>query len=285
MRFSIMRCLTLYFLLFNVILFGHGFGTHTLVALADGSKKTIYTVCLQTLKNKPFVISYDPHKCATLTQQVKIGKKSKTNCYFRLGFDSNCKHSDDILCTPSQEFYLLDSQTWVPAYKLKIGDALLSKDLTTKKLTYKEFVPKPLNIYMLEIENSHTFFVGKYSLLTHNIFLPVTASIGFVVPFGSTAAGTAGGFFGPIGLVAGLTFGSLISFVAKVLYEKRIPRYKSPEFDISFIQSNCHNLNFSHQNNKTKQSGCFQNQELTDISCSYPIENPLPHISTGCIEI
>jgi hypothetical protein len=274
-----------YLLLLHSILFGHGFGANTLVRLASGSQKNIYTLCLHALHNKHSIISYDVRNRTIINQQVKIGKRSKSNCYIRLGFDNNFQDPHDIICTPSQEFYSLTRKAWVPAYLLQIGDALLTKDMTAKQITYNEFIPKAIKIYMLEIEKTHTFFVGKYSLLTHNIFLPVTASIGFVIPFGSVIAGSAGSFFGPIGIVGGLAFGSLISVIGKILYETRINRYQTPAFDISFIENSCNKTINYNENIGAKPAGCFTDSPSIEIPCAYPIENPSPHISTGCFEI
>ena len=136
---------------------------------------------------------------------------------------------------------------------------------------------------MIEIESSHTFFVGKRSLLTHNMFLPIAVNLGFVVPFGTVVTGAAGSFFGPIGLVGGAIIGGIIGVTLKALYKKRIPAYDSPIFDIAFFQSSCHNI--SHAESNSVPSGCFTAQEPIDISCKYTIENPLSQIPAGCIEI
>lgn len=264
--------------------YGHGFGSQILVQLESGLQVSIRQACLHSLYNKVSVLSYDIHRSLYINQPVITGKQSKTNCYVELGFDNQFNHSDDIVCTPTQEFYVPIIHQWVSAYKLNSGDCLLTKNGITKQITHKKFVPKPLKIYMLEIQKSHTFFVGKYSVLTHNILLPVAANLGFVVPFGSVATGAAGSFFGPIGLVGGIVFGGIIGVVIKAIYKNRIPKYDTFNFNIEFIKSSCHNVSLYNEKT-TVQSGCFTAQDSIDMGCSYPIEDPLLATSIGCIEI
>jgi hypothetical protein len=156
------------------------------------------------------------------------------------------------------------------------GDALLTENLTTKILVYKELIEKPLKIYMLEVHNAHTFFVGEDSILTHNIFLPAAIGIGFAIPFGSVATGTIGGFFGPIGLGIGIAIGGVAGIAFKSLYEKRIPRYKSFDCSINFIK-----------NDTNRPSGCFVPEYSGNSSHIYvtPLDDNLVSKPTGCIEI
>src|SRR5689334_1296392 len=107
---------------------GHGFGPETLVHLADGSHNTIRGICLSTLHNRISVTSYDIRNSCTINQLIAMGKQSKTNCYVQLGFDNQTNNFDDISCTPTQEFYVPTIGTWIPAYILKPGDALLTKN-------------------------------------------------------------------------------------------------------------------------------------------------------------
>ena len=279
------------FVFVHHIIYGHGFASGTLVQLSDGSSQTIYTVCSHALHNTVSVLSCDVNLFCNTKQHVKIGRRSKSNCYIRLGFDigSNSVSFDDIVCTPMQEFYVSKSDDWVPAYRLKRGDALLTKNMNAKPITYIQFVSEPLRIYTLEIENFHTFFVGKYSVLTHNMFLPIAASLGFTVPFGSVATGTAGSFFGPVGMIGGIVLGGVVSIAIKAFYENRILGYKTPTYNIASIKTYCHNsARYNEEITSTRKlAGCFApddeyNKIHTHIT---PIENPLPKTATGCIDI
>ncbi len=284
MQCIIKKIIYLSCILFSVI-HGHGFGSHTLIQLADDSQKTIYSVCLGALRKTISVASHDIFHGCTTDQPVVTGKHSKTNCYIQLGFDNQPNSVDDIICTPTQEFYVPAMNRWVSAYLLQVGDALLTKKMISKQITHKNFVQKSLNIYMLEIAKSHTFFVGKYALLTHNIFLPVAVNLGFVVPFGTVATSTIGSFFGPIGLVAGAIVGGVVGVAVKALCKNRISHYDSPIFNIAYIQNSCHSIPLDKNDLNTKPSGCFTVQNSIDTSYVYPIENPLPQIAIGCIEI
>jgi len=177
--------------------YGHGLAADTLVQLGDGSWQTIHTICLRSLHNKVSVSSYNVDASCKTTQLVKSGRRSQSNCYMRLGFDSgfNDVTRNDIVCTPMQEFYIPETHTWAHAYTLKVGDALLTKNKGAKSITYIQFVPKPIKMYTLEIKKSHTFFVGYHSILTHNMMLPLAFNVGLSLPFGSAAGGAAGGFF------------------------------------------------------------------------------------------
>jgi hypothetical protein len=279
------------FVVVHHVIYGHGFASGTLVQLNNGSYQTIHTICSHALHNTVLVLSYDANISCNTNQHVKIGRRSKSNCYIRLGFDIgfNGVSHDDIVCTPMQEFYVPKIDQWVPAYMLKRGDALLTKNMNAKPIAYIQFVPEPLRIYTLEIENSHTFFVGKYSVLTHNMFLPIAASLGFTVPFGSVATGTAGSFFGPVGMIGGIVLGGVVSIVIKTFYENRILSYKTPTYNIASIKTHCHNsARYNEGTTLTKKpAGCFApddeyNKTHTHIT---PIENPLPKTAIGCIGI
>jgi hypothetical protein len=262
---------------------GHGFGSNTLIHLVNGSQQTIHNVCLHALHNPISVISYDMSK-ECINRPIVIGKRSKANCYIQLSFDKQPDTANDVICTPTQEFYIPATNQWVPAYLLKPGDALLTKNPSTKRITHKSFTPKDLKIYMLEIEQSHTFFVGKHAILTHNILLPMAINLGFVVPFGSVATSAVGSFFGPIGLIGGAIFGGVVGVAIKAFCKNRISRYDAPVFNIEYIQNSCHNAALNTDDRKTS-SGCFTVQNSLYTSCIYPIENPLPTTSAGCIEI
>lgn len=240
------------FLVLHNTTYGHGFASDTLVQLGDGSLQTIHTVCLRSIHNKIAVSSYNVDTSSKTNQLVKVGRRSQSNCYMRLGFDVGFNDStrNDIVCTPMQEFYMPKTRMWIHAYTLKVGDALLTKDNIAKPITYIQFVQKPLTIYMLEIKKSHTFFVGKYLILTHNMMLPMAFNVGLSVPFGTAAMGTAGSFFGPIGLIGGVVLGGIIGLTVRAMYEDRIPTYTVPEYDVAFINTHCYNvIHHVEQNN------------------------------------
>ena len=282
MKYSVQNIIPILFISFPFTIMSHGFGQQTLIHLDNNSAKNIHSICLDALRQKISVASHNISNSHPINKFITKVKQSTANCYIKLGFDF--QESDDILCTPVQEFYLPTLSKWIPAYMLKPGDALLTKNMTIKYLKHKKIVPSPLKIYMLEIDGSHTFFVGKHGILTHNIFLPAAAYLGFTVPFGSVAAGTAGSFLGPIGVVGGIIIGGIASIAIKAIYEHHIQSYKTPKYNISFIQNYC---NSSQQTNTSTSPGCFNdNASKEGISTHIiPVEYPSVSIPTGCIEI
>jgi len=138
------------------------------------------------------VMTYD---CATqkyLERNVVSMRKGTTNCVIKIGLDDS--RANGIICTPSQEFYLPELDAWVEACCLDVGDKLLSLSHQHKSIVYVDFIDKPYNIYIMEVEAPHTFFVGSHSILTKNMILPCVA-IGYAFPFGGgTAGGLLGGF-------------------------------------------------------------------------------------------
>ncbi len=119
------KTICLLYMIFHFSAYGHGFGSNTLIHLANGSSQTIYNVCKYALHNPISVASYDISKKHT-HQPIATGKCSQTNCYIQLSFDKQLNNANDIICTPTQEFYLPATNQWVPAYLLQPGDALLT---------------------------------------------------------------------------------------------------------------------------------------------------------------
>ncbi len=271
-------------------LYDHGFAAETLVQLNNDSWQIIDTLCHKALHDVVSITSYDMNALRNIDHYVKNVGQSKSNCYIQLSFDSGCNGApcNTIKCSPTQEFYVPALNKWVPAYTLTTGDALLSKNNSEKFILYIEFVEKPLKTYTLEVQESHTFFVGKDAILTHNIVLPIAFSLGFTVPFGSATAGSAGSFFGPIGIMGGMVIGGIISIAIKIARENHIPRYKTPKHDIDSITTHRQAMQrIEEVNSVTKQDGCFSPSGQSEIVRVhiFPITDPLPQAAIGCIEI
>lgn len=226
------KCLLHILIFFSVLtgikLDGHGFAQGTLIKTSEDGWWPIEQVCRLSCQNKKQnVASYNHQLNHWIKQQVKSAGESETNCYFRIEFDNN--RSNDIICTPTQEFYLSSTAQWIPAYKLKTGDILLSQYDKSIQITHVEFIKKPIKVYSLEIKKTHNFLVGHDSVLTHNMILPMALSAGLGASFGSGAAigGATGGFFGPITFAGGIVIGGLIGLAIKVLSDDNpIPQYR-----------------------------------------------------------
>jgi len=240
-----------YALFFFITLNPHGFGHNTLISLANHYYQTIDNLSAYAQANNsyPSVLSYNEKIKKHTTHKVKSVATGTANCYCAIGFDkqSTCP---DIICTPDQEFYLAIEQLWVPAYQLHTNDALLTKDNLSIPITHIEFIHKPIDVFILEITKTHTFFVGKHAILTHNIILPLGISMG--IPFGCATGGTIGSFFGPITCTVGVIAGTLIGAIITVFNDNTIPTYKLPHYDISYINQQRGDL--FHLNDKSNEA-------------------------------
>ena len=189
-----------------------------------------------------------------VNQQVKASAENETNCHFRIGFDNQRHH--DVVCTLTQEFYMPLSGEWVSAYALKVGDTLLSQRDTLTRIIYIEFIKKPIKVYSLEVKKTHNFFVGYYSVLTHNMFLPIALGVWLGGSFGSGAAigGATGGFFGPITFAGGIVVGGLIGIAIKVFSTDKHLRQYRLSFDIDVINECLKNDNKQKDTNNDAQA-------------------------------
>ena len=76
-----------------------------------------------------------------------------------------------IQCTKEHPFYVI-GRSWISAEDLFIGDHLLRPDGSTIPLSAKEYVDAKQPVFNIEVENAHTYFVGKSietAVLVHNV--------------------------------------------------------------------------------------------------------------------
>lgn len=287
-------------LLQSAFLLSHGFSADTLVLLADGGWQQISTVCYSAQKKKIPVASYDTTSSLQTRASVIRGGRSKANCHIRFafadklrrnnhatareraaagGFDERCKDSqgDAIACTPTQEFYCASKRQWVPAYKLNIGDELLCAHNGTKTVAYLALINEPLDIYTIEVKHTHAFFVTQYSILTHNMVLPLAFNIALSIPFGASAGGAAGSFFGPATLVIGAVAGCLVGAFFKILYDGHIPRYTVDAYNANMFEQEMQQKVLSyeprvvpHVNYVNEQ---FDGLRASEETCSVAVSN------------
>jgi hypothetical protein len=247
-----------YLLILPIQLIGHGFGAHVLVRTTGGWWR-IEQICRQVCdKEDTYITSYNIHTATNNSRRVQSVGESSSNCFIRIGFEQ--EPDNDIVCTPTQEFYLPVTKQWIPAYQLKVGDKLLSQNKVLKPITHIEFIKKSITVYSLEIEGTHTFLVGRHCILTHNIILPALTA-GLSIPFGAGAAagGTAGSFFGPATFAAGLIIGGLVGIVVKQFTTGAIPQYKllfnTNEIEKQFIEHNNKNDDAQAPGKPTEKDG------------------------------
>lgn len=189
---------------------GHGFDQWTVVKKDCGHYVNLGTIYNDSARHKVSIRSYALENNQCISQKIKAASKGTTNCFFRIGLDNS--PTNDILCTPSQEFYAPEKKQWLTPLGLEVGDSLLDENGNYVPITRIEFIKHPLKICSIEIENSHNYFVGHHFVLTHNIVIPISAAAGIGCSFGSgaTAGGSSTAYFGPVTCSIGIVVGGII---------------------------------------------------------------------------
>ncbi len=84
-----------------------------------------------------------------------------------------------IETTQEHPFYLSERNDWCKAEELEIGSAVLLADGNTGILEAKELIDhqEPILVYNLEVDNSHTYYVGAVGALVHNTCNDVISSM------------------------------------------------------------------------------------------------------------
>jgi hypothetical protein len=207
----------------SALLEAHGFGGSTGVRADSGRCMPIEAIT----RGFDWVASYALDSDTVVLASVAAAGKATTNCYFRITLrrDVHEQCESQIVCTPSQLFYLPERAQWVPAVALEVGDALLGLAQRHEIIEYIEFVAQPREVYILEVANHHTFFVGcsHHAVLTHNMLAPVGIWVGISIAFGEGAAfgGSAGSFLGPITCAGGIIIGGVVGILAHSICKPR----------------------------------------------------------------
>ncbi|HEV2916639.1 MAG TPA: polymorphic toxin-type HINT domain-containing protein [Candidatus Babeliales bacterium] len=235
MKHIILSCLyhvSIIFLLFNIDLYSHGFGKKTIVH-SDIKIYTFKQLCKAVANGKKkYVISFNfQTNTPNIQKIIRIGKSDRrVSVYMKLscqiGFTNT---NNDIVCSLFQEFYCTDTHQWVQAKNLHIGNSVLTR-YGPKQLTYVKQVSqgKKIRLYMIEVEDTHLFFVGNDALLTHNMCLPIMLKLGFdIACTAGTAAGTTtGSFFGPLGMAIGAAIGGIAGLLTAHICKNTFPTFK-----------------------------------------------------------
>ena len=251
MRFS--RFLLLLILFSSSQVYGDGFSLDTYVKIFSNSIEGWQSID-QIYNHKTGCIlakSYDSDK-EPFFKTIKFTGKSKTNCYFKIVFGSGV-HSV-IRCTPSQAFYSIQTGKWVSACELCPGDKLFCDGVdNTVQITDIKFVREPLEVYTLEVDDTHTFLVGFNSVLTHNIALTFSLSAAF--GSGAISGGKLGSYFGPVTAGIGLGVGGLVGIgISYYRYSKKNKLKYDLNFDVNKVQQ-IFNDNLEKQKSKKHHSG------------------------------
>jgi hypothetical protein len=178
--------------LFSSSLYSHGFSMSMPVKRAD-KVWSIGQLYKNPQKQKLWVSSFNLQSQSISNQDITRVGKSQANCYICIAFDDN--YHNDILCTPTQELFVVNQQQFVAACQLQIGDVLFSAYLGSVTIKSIELIEQPIMVYALEVARDHNFFVGNYGILAHNMFFPVLISLSSSLGSGAAIGGATGGCF------------------------------------------------------------------------------------------
>ena len=79
-------------------------------------------------------------------------------------------NDEEIVTTPEHPFYV-QQKGWTSAIELRAGDILVlqnGKYVVVEKIQH-EILEKPVTVYNFEVEDFHTYYVGRSSILVHNL--------------------------------------------------------------------------------------------------------------------
>lgn len=248
-----------FILLLTLILFdnslGHGLALNTSVQMKNFSTLPIEAIVQRISQKKLYVRSFDDHRFCSRSSRIKRCGASRSNCYVSF-FVTNGHESDEIICTPTQEFYFVDKQGWVKACDLAINNELLCAG--GKKVTVSDvvFCDKSIDVYTLEIKKIHTFFVGKFSLLTHNVVFPMDFGVDIIPTLGSSG-GVAGSSLGPTGVVVGALIDLAIGLGLRYFYKKKVCEYELTAYNLKNVEKKLNNKKKSAKTNFADNVGSF----------------------------
>ncbi len=97
------------------------------------------------------------------------------NSYAKIQVDEDC-----LCAAPDQKFYAVNKNKWLEACALQLSDQLLCANGESVCVEAITVIYEQQKIYALSIETNHTFCVGRYGIVVHNIE-PTTTTTTVVV--------------------------------------------------------------------------------------------------------
>ena len=232
---------TFFCLLLSSFALPHGFLENTLVQDKFDNHWQIINI-LHALESGQSlsVLSYNQLKKIWSYQKIKTVGFSQANCYCSIILNGDEQHP--LQCSPLQLFYRVQDHRWVQAYQLRASDRLLCAHEEVVEVSDIALVHEQASVYTLEVKHTHTFVVGRYHVVAHNMLLPISAAIGCMIPFDIIGCGASAGIaFGPIGICGGILIGSLAGCMVYACTKKHVTEYEL-SFDVpkitNFIECN-----------------------------------------------
>lgn len=121
------------------------------------------TVAIDQIKRGDLVWSWDENTGTTALEKVVETYVNKTDELIHV-----LVNGEDIICTPAHPFYS-PVKGWTEAVDLRAGDNLVlvnGEHVIVEKIQH-EILESPINVYNFQVEDYHTYYVGK-GILVHN---------------------------------------------------------------------------------------------------------------------
>ena len=130
----------------------------TLVATETGY------VTIENIKAGDLVWAHDPETGETALKPVVQTFRNETTEWIHVTVNG-----ETLTCTPEHPFYV-PKKGWTSAVDLRAGDILvmLNGEYVVVEQVQHELLESPETTYNFEVEDYHTYYVGKYSILAHN---------------------------------------------------------------------------------------------------------------------
>lgn len=159
-----------FFLCYTISIVHAGFVAGTLVKMPD------HFATIENLSVGDHVESFNVREYVSHVITYKKSSVEKAFCIVLA--------DETIITSQDQKFYLAPARDWEKAKNLKPGDLLFcSKENSVKVIDIYE-LEQEVVLFDITVEQTHTFFVSKHSILVHN-FVPI--AIGFTWAFGGGA--------------------------------------------------------------------------------------------------
>lgn len=212
-------------LFYNPLVYSHGFHQDTVIVYNDGRcVVSLHHIVERIRKNKTlYVTSYDQQRHNYTTKRARAAGFSQVPYYCILTINSD--KCSSIICSPTQHFYRLSDQKWVPVHDLAVKDTLLAHRDGFVTVTDITFVQEALDVYTIHVKDTYTFLIGSHGIVVHNVILPVAAAIGIGIPFSTGCGGGLGAVFGPIGFVGGILLGAGFGILVNTCFKERYVEY------------------------------------------------------------
>jgi len=133
----------------------------TLVLTLEGAKK------IELINTGDYVLSRDEKSGATSWQKVTRTFITQGQEVIKTSFANQDNHKEELVSTHLHPFWVKD-RGWTSAVKLLPGDEVYTSTGGWMRVSSGTWVAQRQTVYNLEVENTHTYFVGESGIWVHN---------------------------------------------------------------------------------------------------------------------